>query len=212
MKRAIADMKPALRIPRPGLARLQTRRLHTYLHPPGEADDAEPHIFYNTDELPILGSSPAASRQRRIHSIPLRTGALAIKKGMMAMYDKETGIRTPCTVLQMDRVEVVDCKTMGLHGYFAVQVGAGLKHHTNVTRPELGHFARCGVSPKRFLAEFQVRDERGLIRSGTMLHPSWFLVGQFVDARANCRGMGFAGVSTSGPAFAGCRKGGVPAL
>jgi large subunit ribosomal protein L3 len=112
---------------------------------------------------------------------------------MTALYDPETGIRTPCTVLQLDRVQVVAHKTREKHGYFAVQIGSGWKHSSNVTRPLLGHFTGAGVSPKRYLAEFRVKDESGLPQVGQSIGPEWFLEGQFVDARANSRGMGFAG-------------------
>jgi large subunit ribosomal protein L3 len=111
------------------------------------------------------------------------------------MYDPETGKRTPCTVLQMDRVEVVSHKTRQRHGYWAVQVGCGWKHATNVTRPMLGHFAIQGISPKRHLAEFRVRDEKGLLDVGKTIGATWFQVGQYVDTRSNCKGKGFAGVS-----------------
>jgi large subunit ribosomal protein L3 len=43
------------------------------------------------------------------------------------------------------------------------------------------------------LAEFKVKDEKGLLAVGQSIGPEWFLEGQFVDARANCRGMGWAG-------------------
>ena len=112
---------------------------------------------------------------------------------MTAIYDPETGKRTPCTVLQFDRVQVVSHKTREKHGYFAVQVGAGYKHPTNVTRPLLGHYAGAEVSPKRFLTEFRVKNHEGLLGVGEVINPDWFLEGQFVDARANCRGMGFEG-------------------
>ncbi len=112
---------------------------------------------------------------------------------MTALYDPETGLRTPCTVLQLDRVQVVSHKTREKHGYYAVQVGAGWKHPENVTRPLLGHFTGEGVSPKRFLAEFRVKDEAGLLKVGESIGPEWFLEGQFVDARSDCRGMGFEG-------------------
>lgn len=143
--------------------------------------------------LPTLSASPAAALARKAFTLPLRSGALAIKKGMTALYDPETGKRTPCTVLQLDRVQVVAHKTRDKNGYFAVQVGAGWKHQSNVTRPVLGHFAGAGVSPKRYLAEFRVRDAKGLPPVGQAIGPEWFVEGQFVDARANSRGMGFEG-------------------
>ena len=143
--------------------------------------------------LPTLLASPKAALERKAFTLPLRTGALAVKKGMTAVYDPETGERTAGTVLQLDRAQVVAHKTKARNGYFAVQVGSGWKHPSNVTRPLLGHFAGAGVSPKRHLAEFRVKDEKGLLSVGQIIGPEWFIEGQFVDARSNCRGMGFAG-------------------
>jgi large subunit ribosomal protein L3 len=145
------------------------------------------------DGLPVLGSSPAAALARKDYTLPLRTGALAIKKGMTALYDPETGKRTPCTVLQLDRVQVISHKTRDKHGYFAVQMGSGWRHPSNVNRGTLGHFAAQEVSPKRFVAEFRVKNEDGLLKVGASIGPEWFLEGQFVDTRSNCRGMGWAG-------------------
>lgn len=143
--------------------------------------------------LPTLLQSDAAALKRKDATLPLRTGALAVKKGMTALYDPETGKRTPCTVLQFDRVQVVAHKTRERNGYFAVQVGSGWKHPSNVTRPLMGHFTGAKVSPKRFMTEFRVRNQDGLLKVGELIGPEWFLEGQFVDARANCRGMGFEG-------------------
>ena len=41
--------------------------------------------------------------------------------------------------------------------------------------------------------EFPVKDQSGLLGIGTMIGASWFQEGQYVDARANCKGKGFAG-------------------
>jgi large subunit ribosomal protein L3 len=147
----------------------------------------------NLPHLPKLSATPAAALERKAFTTPLRTGALAIKKGMTSLYDPETGKRTACTVLQFDRVEVVSHKTVEKHGYYAVQVGAGWKHPSNVTRPLLGHFRGAKISPKRFMAEFKVKDPSGLVKVGSTIGSDWFLEGQFVDTRSNCRGMGFEG-------------------
>lgn len=143
--------------------------------------------------LPQLGASSAAALKRKAYTTPLRTGALGTKKGMSAVYDVETGKRHACTVLQMDRVQVVAHKTKQQNGYWAVQVGSGWKHPSNITRPLLGHYARHQVSPKRHLVEFKVRDEQGLLGIGETIGAGWFQEGQYVDAKANSRGMGFAG-------------------
>lgn len=152
-----------------------------------------PNPFNTHRELALLESTPEAAVARKAGTTPLRTGALGTKKGMTALYDTSTGDRTACTVIQMDRVQVVSHKTQKIHGYYAVQVGSGWKHPSNVTKPLLGHFSAQGVSPKRHLVEFKVRDKSGLLEIGKMIGASWFQEGQFVDAKANSRGMGFAG-------------------
>ncbi len=112
------------------------------------------------------------------------------------MYDSETGKRTPCTVLQLDRNEVVAHKRRDKNGYWAVQIGAGQREARNVTKPMLGHFATAKIHPKRWVAEFKVRDEAGLqVGIGESVGANWFNLGQWVDVQAHSRGMGFAGVS-----------------
>jgi len=125
--------------------------------------------------------------------LPLRTGALAIKKGMTAIYDPATAKRTACTVLQLDRCQVISHKRRDVHGYWAVQVGSGTKEAGNVTRPERGHYAANGVPLKRHVAEFRVKNEAGLPEVGRIITADLFQEGQFVDTRATTRGMGFTG-------------------
>lgn len=145
-----------------------------------------------TAGLPAPTTGPAAALKRKEQSTPLRSGVLAVKKGVSAMYNKK-GQRMPCTILQMEQVEVVASKTRAKNGYWAVQVGCGQKSAGNETAPMLGYYEAKGVAPKRHLAEFRVRGEDGLLPVGVQLAPDWFKVGQFVDARSNSRGMGFAG-------------------
>ncbi|KAI1460905.1 translation protein [Annulohypoxylon moriforme] len=142
--------------------------------------------------LPAPTTGPAAALARKAQSTPLRTGVLAVKKGVSAMYSAK-GRRMPCTILQMDQVQVVAAKTREKNGYWAVQLGCGQKEPGNVTAPLLGYFEAKGVAPKRHVAEFKVRSEEGLLPVGVQLQPDWFQVGQYVDARSNSRGFGFAG-------------------
>ena len=143
--------------------------------------------------LPRLRTHIEAALQRKIKTTPGRTGALGIKKGMSGFYDTASGQRHACTIVQMDRVQVVSHKRRPRDAYWAVQVGAGHKLPSNVTRPLLGHFSENGISPKRHLVEFKVRSEKGLLAIGTDITAGWFQEGQYVDARADCKGKGFAG-------------------
>ncbi|KAJ5610045.1 hypothetical protein N7510_006764 [Penicillium lagena] len=154
----------------------------------------KPSRFNVGPGLPVLESTSTAALRRKANSLPLRSGVITTKKGMTAVYDPETGKRTACTVLQLDRVEVVSHKTRQRHGYFAVQIGAGWRHPSNVKKAMLGHFSSQGVSPKRHVAEFRVKDESGLPPVGQPIDAAWFQEGQYIDARSNTKGKGFAGV------------------
>lgn len=182
-------LPPPYLLPRPSLPYTPYRTIRSIDSPP-----LKPNRFDRSNaSLPTLGASGRAALERKAYTTPLRTGALGVKKGMSAIYDPHTGRRYPCTVVQMDRVQVVAHKRKDKNGYWAVQVGAGWKHPSNVTKPLLGHYATNGVSPKRHVVEFKVRDESGLLGIGEMIGAGWWKEGQFVDARAKCRGMGFEG-------------------
>ncbi|KAF1955623.1 mitochondrial 54S ribosomal protein YmL9 [Byssothecium circinans] len=153
-----------------------------------------PDRFAHHPSKPALNSTSSAALQRKAHSTPLRTGLLAQKRGMTALFDPVTGKRTACTVLQLDRNEVLAHKTREKNGYWAVQIGAGEKQVDNVSRPMLGHFAAAGVGVKRWVVEFKVKGEEGLgVQIGDGLGAGWFQQGQWVDVRGVSRGMGFAG-------------------
>lgn len=142
--------------------------------------------------LPSLTTGPAAALLRKAQSTPIRSGALATKKGMTALYAPD-GTRTAATVLQLDAVQVVANRAAPTSGYWAVQVGSGRRHPDNETSPMLGYYEAKGLGVKRALAEFRVRGEEGLLPVGTSILPDWFLPGQHVDVRSNTKGKGFAG-------------------
>lgn len=144
-----------------------------------------------TAGLPALTTGPAAALKRRENTTPLRSGVLATKKGMTSVFDGK--IRVPCTVLQLDQVQVVANKTREKNGYWAVQIGAGTRQGRNVTSPMLGYYEAKGIAPKAELAEFKVLNEEGLLPVGSQLLPDWFQKGQYVDVKGRSRGMGFAG-------------------
>ncbi|KAL2888872.1 54S ribosomal protein L9, mitochondrial [Ceratocystis lukuohia] len=157
-------------------------------HPPR----SNPHEFRPADSgLSPLTTSPDAALARKAYTTPVRTGVLAIKKGMSAMFVGK--VRMPCTILQLDQVEVVATKNRDTHGYWAVQVGLGTRKAANVPAPQLGYYEAKGLAPKKHLAEFRVRNNDGLLPVGVQLQPSWFKLGQHVDVRATSKGKGFAG-------------------
>jgi len=84
---------------------------------------------------------------------------------MTAVWDVK-GNRLPVTILQISRAQVTSVKTLEKHGYWAVQIGIGLRRPENVTKAMLGHFAASRVAPKMHVGEFRVRDKQGLLPIG----------------------------------------------
>lgn len=145
---------------------------------------------YRGGVKPLLTDPTVVHTRRRLRH---RVGLLGYKRGMVPYFDNE-GKKHACTVIEIDRCQVVDVKTEDKHGYNAVQLGCGAKAPSNVTRPMLGHYARAMVAPKRDISEFQVRFKESLPELGTLLKPSQLIVGQFVDIQSKTKGKGFQGV------------------
>ncbi|KAF9435943.1 54S ribosomal protein L9, mitochondrial [Entomortierella beljakovae] len=121
----------------------------------------------------------------------VRTGVIARKKGMTAVWD-EWGVRIPVTVLQLEQCQVVDVMNEETHGYTALQIGSSDRPIKNVNKPLLGQYKKAGVEPKRKLFEFRVTPD-AVLPVGTKLTASHFVPGQFVDCSAPTMGKGFQG-------------------
>ena len=124
-----------------------------------------------------------------------RCGALAIKVGMMPVWDG-WGERHPCTVLYLDNNVVLRNKTSdSVDGYDAVQIGAGERKAKNVTKPLMCHYAKYGVSdnPPYIVREFRVTTKEAMLPPGSRIHARHFVPGQNVDVSGISKGKGFQG-------------------
>ncbi|ERF55126.1 large ribosomal subunit protein uL3, partial [Cutibacterium granulosum] len=75
-------------------------------------------------------------------------GLLGTKLGMTQLWDDENRI-VPVTVIQAGPCVVTQVRTPETDGYSAVQLGFGAVKAKKVTKPEAGHFAKAGVTPRR---------------------------------------------------------------
>src|SRR5215467_4838689 len=121
----------------------------------------------------------------------MRSGVIAQKLGMTRVFT-EAGEHVPVTVLRLAKCQVLAHRTKDKNGYVALQLGAGSRRVSNVTKAERGNFAVAKVEPKRKLAEFRVSDD-ALIPVGAEITADHFVVGQFVDVTGTSIGKGYAG-------------------
>lgn len=77
-------------------------------------------------------------------------------------------------------------------GVDSVQVGIGEAKLHKLKKPQLGHFLKHNLPPKKHLAEFKVTKEN-FLPVGYMLGPRHFKLGQQVDCQAVSIGKGTAG-------------------
>jgi large subunit ribosomal protein L3 len=124
-----------------------------------------------------------------------RCGALAIKVGMMPVWD-DWGVRHACTVLHLDRNMVLGHKTMKTNGYTAMRIAAGERKAKNVGKCVAGqysHIEDLQDSPPYLVREFRVTDDDFLLPVGSPIHARHFVPGQNVDIAGISKGKGFQG-------------------
>jgi large subunit ribosomal protein L3 len=121
----------------------------------------------------------------------MRSGVIAQKVGMTRVFTA-TGEHVPVTVLRLDNVQVLAHRTEEKNGYTALQLGAGGRKVSRVTRAERGSFAVSKVEPKRKLAEFRVSPDN-MIEVGAEITADHFVRGQHVDVTGTNQGKGFQG-------------------
>ena len=121
----------------------------------------------------------------------MRSGVIALKVGMTRIFT-DAGEHVPVTVLRLANCQVVGHRTKEKNGYVALQLGAGARKPSRLTRAERNNFAIAKVEPKRKVVEFRV-DEKSLIPVGAEITADHFITGQFVDVTGTSIGKGYAG-------------------
>lgn len=118
--------------------------------------------------------------------------AILGKKVGMTQVFTENGAVVPVTVVESDKMFVVQKKTVEKDGYNAIQVGFGDIKAKNVTKPLKGHFEKANVEYRKFLREFKV-DNIDEYEVGKEIKIDIFQAGDKVDVVGTSKGKGFAG-------------------
>ena len=114
------------------------------------------------------------------------------KVGMSQIFD-ENGHVIPVTVIEAGPCTVVQKKTAEKEGYAAIQLGFEDIAERKLSKPEMGHLNKAGVSPKKYLREFDLENAAEL-NIVDVVKADTFKVGDFVDITGTSKGHGYAGV------------------
>lgn len=121
-------------------------------------------------------------------------GLVGRKCGMSRIFT-EDGQSIPVTLIEATPNRVAQVKTDETDGYSAVQVTAGTRRASLLTKPQKGHFAKAKVEPGRGLWEFRVSadDLAKYEIGGEIKAEDVFQAGQIVDVAGVSKGKGFQG-------------------
>jgi large subunit ribosomal protein L3 len=118
-------------------------------------------------------------------------GIVGKKLGMTRVFDPETGVVTPVTVIEAQPCPVVQVKTAGTDGYDAVQIAYDNVPYRKLTKPELGHLEKNAVDGAyRHLLELRGQSE---LVVGENVTVEAFEPGEKVKVSGVSHGKGFAG-------------------
>ncbi len=118
-------------------------------------------------------------------------GLLGKKLGMTQGWDENNKL-VPITVIEAGENVITQIKNIDADGYKAIQVAYGAIDPRKADKPTAGHFAKAGVTPRRFVAEIRTADA-DTYSVGQALGVDIFEVGTKVDVVGTSKGKGFAG-------------------
>jgi len=119
-------------------------------------------------------------------------GVLGEKLGMTQVWDEQNRV-VPVTVVKAGPCVVTQIRKQEVDGYEAVQIAYGAIDPRKVNKPESGHFAKAGVTPRRYSVEIRTSDAAEYTL-GQEITAETFATGQLVDVSGTSKGHGFAGV------------------
>ena len=120
-------------------------------------------------------------------------GLVGRKCGMTRVFTDD-GASIPVTVIEAQPNRITQVKTVETDGYDALQVAAGSRKASRVSKPAAGHFASAKVEAGDLITEFRLDGtEECEFEAGAELKVDLFEEGQKVDVIGTSIGKGFAG-------------------
>ena len=119
-------------------------------------------------------------------------GILGKKLGMTQVFDANNKM-VPVTVVEAGPCVVTQVRTLEKDGYAAVQLAFGAIDPKKISQPQIGHYGKAGVTPRRSVAELRTTSAASY-ELGQEINADVFAAGDLVDATATSTGKGTAGV------------------
>jgi len=117
-------------------------------------------------------------------------GIVGRKLGMTQLFDPESGVVTPVTVIEAGPCPVVQVRKPETDGYEAIQLAFEPVAERKLTKGELGHLSKAGAGAHRHLVEFRGPTE---LASGDTVTVEIFQPGDKVKVAGIGIGKGFQG-------------------
>ena len=121
----------------------------------------------------------------------MKKGIIGKKLGMTQIFD-EKGNVIPVTLIEAGPCAVAQIKSVENDGYAAVQLAYEDAKEKHLTKAELGHFKKAGISPKKHLKEFRL-DDVSAYQTGSVVTVDTFAQGEKVDITGITKGRGYTG-------------------
>ena len=121
----------------------------------------------------------------------MKKGIIGKKLAMTQIFD-EKGNVIPVTLIEAGPCVVAQKKTVENDGYAAVQLAYEDAKEKHLTKAELGHFKKAGITPKKHLKEFRLEDCSAL-EVGSVVTVETFAAGDKVDVTGITKGRGYSG-------------------
>lgn len=120
-------------------------------------------------------------------------GLIGRKCGMTRVF-LDDGVSVPVTVIEVEPNRITQVKSADSDGYRAVQVTAGKRRASRVTKALAGHYAKANTGAGRVLGEFRLdADEGAELKPGGEIKVDIFKPGQKVSVTGTSLGKGFQG-------------------
>ena len=121
----------------------------------------------------------------------MKKGIIGKKLGMTQIFDAKGNV-IPVTLIEAGPCVVAQKKTVETDGYAAIQLAYEDTKEKYLTKAELGHLKKAGVSPKKHLKEFRL-DDVAAFEAGSVVTVDTFTAGEKVDITGITKGRGYTG-------------------